>query len=691
MASPPGSSAVSSTKKTLSPFKLWRSKLPDEFRRKERHQSPHNKKNQTQAQPRPSILAGPNMRHTITSATELTSVRNSDFARCTIGDHELKLLQELEGTADDTDYAATYKEFRRKLMTKNDAIPMANLSRPKRNLAKFKMAANLIKGKKLSFLSKAQLAFSPLNPHNEKDTTSLMKKIRQMKLEAGLLQREEPRRGADREEDEEEDEELQMEQELSAEPIPYDDSMDSQKEREVEKTFKYVVGEHAASPFTSEVLLQSSSSAAAPASAAAPSAPASNQKTSAQKAASRKQAAGKSGGIKMKENTSMRDLRNKGFMKNAQALRKKKIRADQQAAAAENKSKRPGPQSKSNDKSKNKKKKTHSHPYQAHQYSEHHKEKELMLLQKGKLPQKLRQACDKKYNLLMEPQHKRCSEVTWSRLKAKEMAQKEKESITIMGSLQPFSLSQSQSAPQMLSSSLLEQEGGAESLLAEEEDHFHRQRGTPASASASASVPSSATARRRDTDTDTDNLITGDALLYSLEREGLFTVDDLDGLSETSGGGGEEEMLEDGSEAGLFNTLDLLQLDIDESDPVLALVTHEEAARSPDGVLAASMGALLFSPQLREGVATRPASAGLGGVTKSCARRAATCSPQRQDLFSYHKKYSLGVKTTRPKSANTSPHVRSSSDFENTSAIPNYVQKKRLVLNRHHAPEVWIS
>lgn len=726
-----------SQKTTVSPFKVWRSKLPKEIQHKDRIASP-KKKSQTQSQPqpqtqthgRPSLLC---RSASSVSASDLSSVKNSDLARSTMGDHVLKLLRQLEGT-EGADYVSTYREFRKNLMKKNDPIKMAKLSQPKKNLAKFKMAARLIQGKKFAFLSKAQLNFPSQNPEDV-ITTSLMKKIHQMKLEAGLLQPEsepeaEPRRrrrrrragsrggGGGMETDEEEGEEdissrerqKERVREQVAEPILYDDTMDSEKEKEVEKMFKYVVGTHANSPFTAEVLplhtplhiSHSSSGGAAGAAASATGGQKKNQKKGV-------------GGVK--ETASMRDLRNKGFIKNAQALRTKKIRADKKAAAAsaqKNKPKHPETKNTNqHDKSK-KEKKRHSHPYQAHSYSEHIKQVEEKA--KAKHPEKLRQACDQKYDLFKDPSNQmRVSEITWTRLKAKENDLEERESLTILGSLsQPFSPSHSQSLLQQPSSpggrDRNKDSWGPESLLEEEKkaivEKEKKEKGVEEDRSPGRPrAPPAA---------DSSNLISGDALLYSLEREGLFTVDDLDDLSfasEEHVDEGEEqrergrraqwdELVQDGSAADfLFPTLDLLELDVGENDPVLLLDREEgggveggeggEGGKTPGGVLAASLGTLLCSPQLQQEVSTRPASASrLGGVSTSSSHR----SPQKLDLFSYHQKYSMdSVMRRRPESANTSPHVRSSADFQHSSATPNHVQKKRLIINRHHSPEVWIS
>ena len=625
-----------SPKSPVSPLNEWRARLPEGAAHKQKPRcrtDPKKKKKslQSQSQPRMSLL-GPNMRHTIhaNSSTGLTSVKNSDFARCTIGNHELKLLHTLE-SADSEDYATTYAEFRRKLLEKTDSLKTANLSRPKKNIAKLKMAVSLAKGNKLALLSKAQLAFSPLNPDNKKDTTALMKKIRQMKLEAGL--------DAD-------DSAGQVQQGVDLEfsdPIPHDETMDSQKEKEIEKVFKYVVGEHTSSPFTSDIPVVGKSSS----------------ETTAKTKKLHKKGAGHQivGNTGVKESASLKDLRNRGFVKNSQALRKKKLRAQQKAAAAVDKN---VPQTNNKSSKTKSKTKAQTHPYLADKYSEEQQKQ-------AKLPEKLRQACDKKYDKLMEPFVERNSAVSWSRIKAREDSRKEKEAITITGTFgQPFTASRSL---QMNSSIEQMMSRGPESPTTQDDDLDEVR----------ARLANSAALRQND-----DDLISGDAMLYAMEREGLFTVDDLEELSINSNHS--EEMLSDGSEAGLFNTLDLLELDVDEQDPVLH---HEDDIKTPDGALSASVGALLFSPKFQQEVSTRPASAGLGGVTRSFVRPAVK-SPGKQDLFSYHNKYSIGD-VKRPKSANTSPHVRSSSDYENIREIPNHVQKKRLVVNRHRTPEVWIS
>ena len=387
-----------SQKTTVSPFKVWRSKLPKEVQRKERTPSP-NKKSQSHSKlphthGRPCILERTS---SMVSAVDLSSVRDSDLARSTIGDHELKLLRELEGT-DGSDYVTTYKEFLKKLLKKHDPIKMAKISQPKKNIAKLKMAVRLIKGKNLAFLCKAQLASSS----SEEVTTSLMKKIHQMKLEAGLLAPEqEPRRGTTTRGGSGDDMEVETKvrsedkETKVTEPISYDKTMDLEKEREVEKTFKYVVGQHANSPFTAEVLpLQQTPSAVAAAGG---------------KKKKKKDKKDKGHG---KEPTLMRDLRNKGFIKNAQALRIQKLKADKKNAAAA----AAGAQ---NNTSKNtnqtqykarKVKKPHSHPYQAHHYSEHIKQEEVS----AKHPEKLRQACDKKkHDPVDDSQPMHMSHTTW--------------------------------------------------------------------------------------------------------------------------------------------------------------------------------------------------------------------------------------------------------------------------------------
>lgn len=627
-----------------------------------------------------SVL-GPTLRHTIHAAdANLGSVRSSNFARCTIGNHELKLLQALEGAEND-DYVTTYKEFRRKLLVKDDPIRMATLSRPKKNIAKLKMAVCMLKGKKLAFLSKAQLAFSPLNPANKNDTTALMMKIRQMKLQAGL----EPEEEVEEDEEEEEDGEagagevegrgqtrrlrgvdLELSDPVgSPSSLPrYDSSMDSRKEKEVEKAFRYVVGEYASSPFTSRVEVAASLGSDSPGRGGA--------------ASKAKRGSAGAGDIGVQAGSSLKQRRSKGFIKNAQALRKKKGCADQKAVAAKNdpkgKVKCDRPESRSEDNlSKPLNKKT-PHPYPVDNYSEHQQQQQKQQEQKqqqqeqaamAKLPDRLRRACDKKYAQLMAPVSERSSyDRHWARIVARRSLLREKESLTIMGALGQ-SFSPAKSLPQF-----------------SVEEH-------PAAAAAGGAGAAPQGGGRpafRRNPAEEDDLLGGDALLFAMERDGLFTVDDLDCLSQTSEHS--EELLSDGSEAGLFNTLDLLHLDVVEQDPVLQ---HEDDVRTPDGALAASMGALLFSRQLREEVSTRPASAGLGGVTRSVARPALKPAG-KQDLFSYHHKYSVeGVVRRRPQSANTSPHVRSSGDFEEMGEIPNHVQKKRLVVNRHRTPEVWIS
>mmetsp|Transcript_11392 Transcript_11392/g.18539 ORF Transcript_11392/g.18539 Transcript_11392/m.18539 type:complete len:643 (+) Transcript_11392:124-2052(+) len=640
------SPAATSPKSPVTPFKVWRSNLPEGVSRKDKR-APSSEKKKQLPNARTSIL-GPTLRHTINASSDVASVKNSEFARCTIGNHEMKLLQILENT-DSADYVTAYEEFRRKVLHKHDPLKVVKISRPKKNMAKLKMAVNLIKGNKLAFLSKAQLAFSPLNPDNKKDTTALMKKIRQMKLEAGLEEDspESPQhhsvneyRGVDLE---------------SSEPIEHDATMDAQKEKEIEKAFKYVVGEFASSPFTSTSLLKSSSE---------------EKKRDKEKKVN---PIVTSTGVK--NSASMKELRDKGFIKNAQALRVKKIREEQkkkaEAAFAKKKSATEASKKKSNNANpKPKKKAARTHPYPADKYSEHQK------MMEAKLPEKLRRECDKKYNKLMEPFSERCSARSWSKIKAKEDVHKEYESLTITGTIgHPFTPSrtqaqiqaqaqQPQSSGELLTSSMEVPESSAADD--DEEEVFARLNTSPG------------------WQQNTVELISGDAILYPMEREGLFTVDDLEDLSVNSEKS--HEMLSDGSDAGLFNTLDLMQLDVDEKDEVLQ---HEEDVKSPDGALTVSMGALLYSHQLKDEMNTHPACAGMGGVSQSIVH--SSVKPyNKQDLFSYHSKYSIDV-NKRPKSANTSAHVRCSSDYEKIDEIPNHVQKKRLVVTRHRAPEVWIT
>ena len=586
---------LDSAKSPVSPIKLWRSKLPNKLKsREKRSSSPKKKKPSAANPPRQTTMAGPTLRHTLIKSK---SVKDSDFARSTIGDHELKLLRALEST-DGADYVTTYKEFRKKLLSKNEPMKIVKISRPKKNLARFKMVANLIKGKELTFLSKAQLAFSPLNPHNDKNRTALMMKIRQMKLETGL-------------EDPEQVDAVELE---DSGHIPYDDTLDSTKEKEVEKKFKYIVGEYANSPFKSQL----------------------NEGFSPEH---KKQG-------KLSKSESLQELVKNGHIQNSRALRMNK---------SESEGKISGPERNilSNKTRKNKKKKCRSHPYQANEYSKHLKEKEMQ----AKLPEKLRQTVEKSYDQLMKPfVVKKASEMTWVKLKAKKADQKEKESLTIMGSL-----TQSFSPPQSLmelcsSEDRLESPTEGFTLSKSHREHSH------------------------------DNIISGDAMLYSLERDGLFTVDDLENLSVDSGKS--QDLVEDGSEAGLFRTLDLMDLDIDDDDPLLTL---DEDLKSPEAVLATSMGTLLFSPQVQEEVSLRPPSAGIGGVSNSKVSPSNVKSPKKQDAYAYHKKYSSSVISRRPKSANTSPHVRGCGDFEIVSEIPNHVHKKRLVINRHQSTNGWVS
>lgn len=642
------SPATTSPKSPVTPLKVWRSKLPDGVNRKDKRAPSSEKKKPLSNNARPSVL-GPSIRQTINASAEVASVKNSEFARCTIGNHELKLLQILENT-DSADYVAAYEGFRRKILHKDDPLKVAKISRPKKNMAKLKMAVNLIKGNKLTFLSKAQLAFSPLNPDNKKDTTALMKKIRQMKLEAGLEEAcpesSQQLRGVDLE---------------NSDPIEHDATMDAQKEKEIEKAFRYVVGEFASSPFTSGSLVKSSGE---------------EKKTDKNKKPVHH--AMSSSGVK--SSASMKELRDKGFIKNAQALRVKKIREEQKQKAEEAFAKKKSATAaaaaaaaatKKKSNNAKHKKKARTYPYPADKYSEHQR------MLEAKLPEKLRQECNKKYDKLMEPFSERCSARSWSKIKAKDDVHKEYESLTITGTLgQPFTPSQTQSQavqshssaePLIRSSEVPESPGDEEED--EEEEVFARLNTTATSP----------------WHRNTDDLISGDAILYPMERDGLFTVDDLEDLSVNSEKS--HDMLSNGSEAGLFNTMDLMQLDLDEKDEMLQ---HEEDVKSPDGALTVSVGALLYSQKLKDEVNTRPAGAGLGGITQSTVHSSSVKPNNKQDLFSYHSKYSIDV-NKRPKSANTSAHVRCSSDYEKIDEIPNHVQKKRLVVTRHRAPEVWIT
>lgn len=117
------------------------------------------------------------------------------------------------------------------------------------------------------------------------------------------------------------------------------------------------------------------------------------------------------------------------------------------------------------------------------------------------------------------------------------------------------------------------------------------------------------------------------------DMEGLMTLDELEELSHGSDPS-DEHHLQDGSAAGLFGAESLMNLHVSPRDHVLL-----EDFNSPEDVLAGCLGKLLFAEE-GKAVKVRPASAGIGGVSKgviSSPVRSKSSRPQTaQPIGSYN-------------------------------------------------------
>lgn len=152
----------------------------------------------------------------------------------------------------------------------------------------------------------------------------------------------------------------------------------------------------------------------------------------------------------------------------------------------------------------------------------------------------------------------------------------------------------------------------------------------------------------------------GAGSMLGFDMAGLMTLDELEELSHDSGT--DDHHLRDGSAAGLFGTESLEHLAIDSTDFMLI-----SDLTTPEDVLAGCLGKLLFSDTST--VKVRPASAGIGGVSKG-----RISSPSR----------GLG----RPRTANP--------DFAQSGIAKEYKgdptgTKKRPVICRARPPEDWFS
>ena len=200
----------------------------------------------------------------------------------------------------------------------------------------------------------------------------------------------------------------------------------------MEKKFKYVVGKHTPSPFTSQA-----------------SSEAKSNKQQQQDSAVKKATGG------LDENRSLDYLKGKAFVKNSRNLRERKKRDEQKAGATAT------PET-SKDKRKNQKmskNKNNSGPKEndiikiSSKKSKHSSKYTIdtKTIQdqtvEGKLPKKLRKACDAKYRRLLSNDLKLSTNISRKQIKATASDKHMRESVMVMGTL-----SQSQS---MLSLSLL--------------------------------------------------------------------------------------------------------------------------------------------------------------------------------------------------------------------------------------------
>jgi hypothetical protein len=106
---------------------------------------------------------------------------------------------------------------------------------------------------------------------------------------------------------------------------------------------------------------------------------------------------------------------------------------------------------------------------------------------------------------------------------------------------------------------------------------------------------------------DTAEVHGGAGSMLAFDMVGLMTLDELEDLSHDSDD--DEHHLRDGSAAGLFGTESLEGLDVNSTDLVLL-----SDFTTPEDVLAGCLGKLLFADD--RAVKVRPASAGIGGVSK---------------------------------------------------------------------------
>mmetsp|Transcript_12353 Transcript_12353/g.18732 ORF Transcript_12353/g.18732 Transcript_12353/m.18732 type:complete len:568 (-) Transcript_12353:94-1797(-) len=159
--------------------------------------------------------------------------------------------------------------------------------------------------------------------------------------------------------------------------------------------------------------------------------------------------------------------------------------------------------------------------------------------------------------------------------------------------------------------------------------------------------------------------------LLGINTDGLLTVDELDELSVASGNSG--DYVKSGNDAGLFSFDELMNLHIDENDPIAT-----ENRNSPENVLAGCFGRLLFAEQ-GSPVKVRPASAGIGGISKA---RILTADPHPS---------SFSREQVRPKSAFSCSEKKSFKVSQIDERPHPHITRKRNVVNRNMPTERWIS